>query len=140
MSTNNRALTVNSNGIFFYFDLSDMGYKRGPAALHPPQHPLLSGCGPAAAALRPLLLLLLAAASTLPSLCSGASYGPSFLSEPPAQVLYSNNSGLVLDCIARGEPTPIIDWVDDDGNVLPLMPSVARYVDFLTILKYMKER
>jgi hypothetical protein len=57
---------------------------------------------------------------------SGLSYGPSFLQEPPQIVLYSNNTGLVLDCLARGEPTPVIDWVDEDGGVLPLMPSVAR--------------
>ena len=30
------------------------------------------------------------------------------------------------DCVARGEPAPVIDWVDDAGEVLPLMPSVAR--------------
>lgn len=44
----------------------------------------------------------------------------------PLQVLYSNNTGLVLDCLARGEPPPVVDWVDDAGHVLPLMPSVAR--------------
>lgn len=56
--------------------------------------------------------------------CHG--FGPSFIKTPPALVLYSNNSGLILDCIARGDPPPIIDWVDQNGNVLSIHPSVAR--------------
>ena len=76
-------------------------------------------------------MLVVVAATTLCLVCLAppafsASYGPSFVQEPPAHVLYSNNSGLVLDCVARGEPPPIVDWVDDAGHVLPLMPSVAR--------------
>ena len=80
------------------------------------------GCHPAMLPLPLLFLLLLQ-----PSPSSSASFGPSFLQEPPAPlVLFSNNSGLVLDCLAAGEPQPIVDWVDDRGNVLPLMPSAAR--------------
>ena len=60
-----------------------------------------------------------------PSLALG-SFGPSFVQEPPAVVVFSNGSGLVLDCVARGEPKPIVDWVDDSGNILPLLPAVAR--------------
>ena len=74
--------------------------------------------------LRSLLASLLLLSAPVPS--SALSYGPSFLQEPPQTVLYSNNTGLVLDCVARGEPAPIIDWVDQEGNVLPLMPTVAR--------------
>ncbi len=53
-------------------------------------------------------------------------YGPSFVSQPPPMVLYSNNTGLILDCMARGEPPPLIDWVDENGNVLSLSPNFAR--------------
>ncbi len=70
----------------------------------------------------PYLLLFL----LLPSKCSSTALGPSFAHEPPPLVLFSNSSGLVLDCLARGEPAPIVDWVDEAGNVLPLMPSSAR--------------
>ena len=55
-----------------------------------------------------------------------AAYGPAFLKTPPAEVLYSNNTGLILDCLARGDPSPIIDWVDANGNILSIHPSVAR--------------
>ncbi len=54
------------------------------------------------------------------------AFGPSFITTPAALVLYSNNSGLILDCIARGDPPPIIDWVDPNGNVLSIHPSAAR--------------
>lgn len=70
------------------------------------------------------LVLLLLFLSWRP--CLG--FGPSFIKTPPALVLYSNNSGLILDCIARGDPPPIIDWVDQNGNVLSIHPSVARLV------------
>ena len=54
------------------------------------------------------------------------SFGPAFIKTPPTLVLYSNNSGLILDCIARGDPPPIIDWVDQNGNVLSIHPNLAR--------------
>ena len=54
------------------------------------------------------------------------AYGPGFAGEPPSLVLYSNLTGLVLDCLARGEPPPIIDWVDENGNLLSLSPNFAR--------------
>ena len=61
------------------------------------------------------------------------AYGPSFVQVPPPLVLYSNNTGAVVDCIARGEPPPTIDWVDENGNpnlsgsnMLSMPNSVAR--------------
>lgn len=70
-----------------------------------------------------VLIVLWAVATWLPW---AAAYGPAFLQTPPAEVLYSNNTGLILDCLARGDPPPIIDWVDANGNVLSIHPSVAR--------------
>jgi hypothetical protein len=69
-------------------------------------------------------MLLLLMALVLPQ---SHAYGPGFATEPPAQVLYSNLTGLVLDCLARGEPPPIVDWVDENGNVMALSPNFARY-------------
>ena len=54
------------------------------------------------------------------------AYGPAFVRIPSQVVLYSNNTGLILDCMARGEPPPIIDWVDQNGNILSIHPSYAR--------------
>ena len=70
------------------------------------------------------MVLLVLLAAWLPW---ATAYGPVFLQTPPAEVLYSNNTGLVLDCLARGDPPPIIDWVDANGHVLSIHPSVARW-------------
>ena len=63
------------------------------------------------------------------------AYGPSFVQVPPNLVLYSNNTGAVVNCVARGEPPPKIDWVDENGNpnlsgsnLLSLPNSVARRI------------
>ena len=71
------------------------------------------------------IFLLLEEPSSASS-ASPASFGPAFLKEPPSEVLYANDTGVVLDCVAKGEPSPTIDWVDDKGNILPLMPAIAR--------------
>ena len=73
-----------------------------------------------------MVLIVLWAAAVATWLPWAAAYGPAFLQTPPAEVLYSNNTGLILDCLARGDPPPIIDWVDANGNVLSIHPSVAR--------------
>ena len=61
------------------------------------------------------------------------AYGPSFVQVPPPLVLYSNNTGAVVNCVARGEPPPKIDWVDENGNpnlsgsnLLSLPNNIAR--------------
>lgn len=61
------------------------------------------------------------------------AYGPSFVQVPPSLVLYSNNTGAVVNCVARGEPPPKIDWVDENGNpnlsgsnLLSLPNNIAR--------------
>ena len=50
-----------------------------------------------------LRLLVLALASSAPRPSSALSYGPSFLQEPPPTVLYSNNTGLVLESVFLGK-------------------------------------
>ena len=78
-----------------------------------------------------MVLIVLWAAAVATWLPWAAAYGPAFLQTPPAEVLYSNNTGLILDCLARGDPPPIIDWVDANGNVLSIHPSVARWENCL---------
>ncbi len=77
-------------------------------------------------------VLLLSSSSllllSLPPPSCGVSFGPSFVQEPPRTVLLSGDDGGVVDCLATGEPEPIVDWVDDDGEVLPFLTSTARWV------------
>ena len=70
---------------------------------------------------------LLQSALLIAALASGASaFGPAFVQVPQPLVLFSNTTGIVLDCLARGDPPPTIDWVDENGNPLTLVPSIAR--------------
>ena len=73
----------------------------------------------------PNMLVLLVTCWLHLVVCTWA-YGPSFVRVPSQVVLYSNNTGLILDCVARGDPPPIIDWVDQNGNILSIHPSYAR--------------
>uniref|UniRef100_T1JD47 Down syndrome cell adhesion molecule-like protein Dscam2 n=1 Tax=Strigamia maritima TaxID=126957 RepID=T1JD47_STRMM len=42
--------------------------------------------------------------------------GPEFIVEPPNQIDFSNSTGAILECSARGWPTPAVSWVQVDGT------------------------
>ncbi|GFR16072.1 down syndrome cell adhesion molecule-like protein Dscam2, partial [Trichonephila clavata] len=50
--------------------------------------------------------------------------GPSFISEPPNRVEFSNVSGTVVSCVAEGRPRPVITWVKSDGEVIHDLPGL----------------
>uniref|UniRef100_T1JHN6 Ig-like domain-containing protein n=1 Tax=Strigamia maritima TaxID=126957 RepID=T1JHN6_STRMM len=43
-------------------------------------------------------------------------HGPTFVQEPPTSIDFSNNTGAKLDCVARGNPAPVVQWVLLDGK------------------------
>ncbi|XP_011055035.1 PREDICTED: LOW QUALITY PROTEIN: Down syndrome cell adhesion molecule-like protein Dscam2 [Acromyrmex echinatior] len=50
---------------------------------------------------------------------SDASYemqGPSFMTEPPSRVEFTNVNGGRVDCTVRGNPLPTVDWLAADGG------------------------
>ncbi|KAL0115399.1 hypothetical protein PUN28_010725 [Cardiocondyla obscurior] len=50
---------------------------------------------------------------------SDASYetqGPSFVTEPPSRVEFTNVNGGRVDCTVRGNPLPTVDWLAADGG------------------------
>lgn len=56
-----------------------------------------------------------------------ASYemqGPSFVSEPPSRVEFTNVNGGRVDCIVRGNPMPIVDWTAADGGSVASIPGI----------------
>ncbi|KAG5309252.1 DSCL protein, partial [Acromyrmex insinuator] len=63
-------------------------------------------------------MLLLAVFLTLTTVISAedASMGPVFVKEPPNRIDFSNGTGAVVECQARGNPQPDIIWVRSDGN------------------------
>ncbi|XP_025073056.1 Down syndrome cell adhesion molecule-like [Pogonomyrmex barbatus] len=62
----------------------------------------------------PFALLLVLGVGT-----SDASYetqGPSFVTEPPSRVEFTNVNGGRVDCTVRGNPLPTVDWLAADGG------------------------
>ncbi|XP_068082151.1 cell adhesion molecule Dscam2 [Anabrus simplex] len=50
--------------------------------------------------------------------------GPSFVSEPPPKVEFTNSSGGRVDCAARGNPAPSVEWVGADNAVVASIPAI----------------
>ncbi|KAJ9580991.1 hypothetical protein L9F63_023831, partial [Diploptera punctata] len=58
---------------------------------------------------------------------AGSSYdtqGPMFIGEPPSKVEFTNSSGGRVDCSARGNPTPTVEWLGPDNLAVPSIPSI----------------
>ncbi|KAJ8982888.1 hypothetical protein NQ317_004318 [Molorchus minor] len=52
--------------------------------------------------------------------------GPVFLREPPNRVDFSNTTGAVVECSARGNPPPDIIWVRSDGTAVGDVPGLRQ--------------
>ncbi|XP_015602421.2 Down syndrome cell adhesion molecule-like protein Dscam2 [Cephus cinctus] len=65
-----------------------------------------------------------------------ASYemqGPSFVAEPLSRVEFTNVSGGRVDCIARGNPAPTVDWIATDGGSIASIPGIRHVLGNGTI-------
>lgn len=52
--------------------------------------------------------------------------GPVFVREPPNRVDFSNTTGAVVECSARGSPPPEIIWVRADGTAVGDVPGLRQ--------------
>jgi hypothetical protein len=52
--------------------------------------------------------------------------GPVFISEPTNRVDFSNTTGAVVECSARGSPPPEIIWVRADGTAVGDVPGLRQ--------------
>ena len=52
--------------------------------------------------------------------------GPVFVKEPPNRVDFSNGTGAVIECEARGNPQPDIIWVRADGTAVGDVPGLRQ--------------
>lgn len=64
-------------------------------------------------------------------ICSGAigddtTMGPMFVKEPSNRVDFSNTTGAVVECTARGNPTPEIIWIKPDGVAVGDVPGLRQ--------------
>ncbi|XP_043669465.1 Down syndrome cell adhesion molecule-like protein Dscam2 isoform X1 [Vespula pensylvanica] len=65
-----------------------------------------------------------------------ASYemqGPSFVSEPPSRVEFTNVNGGRVDCTVRGNPAPTVDWLGADGGSITNIPGIRHVLGNGTI-------
>lgn len=52
--------------------------------------------------------------------------GPVFVREPPNRVDFSNTTGAVVECSARGNPPPDIIWIRSDGTAVGDVPGLRQ--------------
>ncbi|XP_076297124.1 Down syndrome cell adhesion molecule 1 isoform X41 [Lasioglossum baleicum] len=72
-----------------------------------------------------MLLLALLALTTV-AYAEDESMGPVFVKEPPNRVDFSNGTGAVVECQARGNPQPDIIWVRADGSAVGDVPGLRQ--------------
>ncbi|XP_024939112.1 Down syndrome cell adhesion molecule-like protein Dscam2 isoform X50 [Cephus cinctus] len=77
-------------------------------------------------AMASLALLLLASAAITSVFAEDESMGPVFIKEPPNRVDFSNGTGAVVECHARGNPQPDIIWVRGDGSAVGDVPGLRQ--------------
>ncbi|XP_026825562.1 Down syndrome cell adhesion molecule-like protein Dscam2 isoform X6 [Ooceraea biroi] len=75
-----------------------------------------------------IAMLLLAAFLALTTVVSAEdeSMGPVFVKEPPNRIDFSNGTGAVVECQARGNPQPDIIWVRSDGTAVGDVPGLRQ--------------
>ncbi|XP_023221184.1 Down syndrome cell adhesion molecule-like protein Dscam2 [Centruroides sculpturatus] len=52
--------------------------------------------------------------------------GPVFISEPPSSVDFLNTTGVAVDCLAFGSPSPRISWRLRDGSLAENVPGLRQ--------------
>ncbi|XP_045534730.1 Down syndrome cell adhesion molecule-like protein Dscam2 [Papilio machaon] len=74
----------------------------------------------------PVLTALVALLSIGAVHCEDETIGPIFMKEPPNRVDFSNTTGAVVECAARGSPTPDVIWVRADGTAVGDVPGLRQ--------------
>ncbi|XP_043249346.1 Down syndrome cell adhesion molecule-like protein Dscam2 [Colletes gigas] len=72
------------------------------------------------------MLLLALFALTNVAYAEDESMGPVFVKEPPNRIDFSNGTGAVVECQARGNPQPDIIWVRADGSAVGDVPGLRQ--------------
>jgi hypothetical protein len=62
----------------------------------------------------------------LPAIAEDDTVGPVYIKEPPNRVDFSNTTGAVVECSARGNPVPEIIWVRSDGTAVGDVPGLRQ--------------
>lgn len=62
----------------------------------------------------------------VPAIAEDDTAGPVYMKEPPNRVDFSNTTGAVVECAARGNPVPEIIWVRSDGTAVGDVPGLRQ--------------
>lgn len=73
-----------------------------------------------------LLILTLSVAAVASAATEDDTVGPIFIREPQNRVDFSNSTGAVVECKARGNPPPEIIWVRSDGTAVGEVPGLRQ--------------
>lgn len=57
---------------------------------------------------------------------SANELGPQFIHEPANRVDFSNTTGAVVECSARGQPAPDVIWLRQDGKAVGDVPGLRQ--------------
>ncbi|CAK9794994.1 Cell adhesion molecule Dscam2 [Anthophora quadrimaculata] len=74
------------------------------------------------------MFLLAILALTNVACAEDESMGPVFVKEPPNRIDFSNGTGAVVECQARGNPQPDIIWVRADGSAVGDVPGLRQVI------------
>ncbi|XP_046611581.1 Down syndrome cell adhesion molecule-like protein Dscam2 isoform X5 [Neodiprion virginianus] len=84
-------------------------------------------CDPPGGRRAPLALLITAMMAFTNVFADDESMGPVFIKEPPNRIDFSNGTGAVVECQARGNPQPDIIWVrTSDGTAVGDVPGLRQ--------------
>ncbi|XP_023247278.1 Down syndrome cell adhesion molecule-like protein Dscam2 [Copidosoma floridanum] len=72
------------------------------------------------------VVFLLVSSSFMLALAEDESMGPIFVKEPPNRIDFSNGTGAVIECQARGNPQPDIIWIRSDGTAVGDVPGLRQ--------------
>ncbi|XP_058804449.1 cell adhesion molecule Dscam2 isoform X4 [Phymastichus coffea] len=75
---------------------------------------------------RPAILLVILSTFACGTLAEDETMGPIFVKEPPNRVDFSNGTGAVIECQARGNPQPDIIWIRSDGTAVGDVPGLRQ--------------
>ncbi|KAG1677276.1 Down syndrome cell adhesion molecule-like protein Dscam2 [Nymphon striatum] len=58
--------------------------------------------------------------------CGSKGTGPIFIVEPQSRVLFLNSYGAVVNCLVHGEPSPSVQWINKNNEVVEEVPGLLK--------------
>ncbi|CAL4061059.1 unnamed protein product, partial [Meganyctiphanes norvegica] len=79
--------------------------------------------------MRVKLCTLLLLVTRLGVVLSSSDDAPRFLREPPQNAVFTNTTGITIDCLGEGTPSPRVSWTKQDGRPLEEISGLVRVLN-----------